>query len=330
MEVVPPRLDVPGGWLFGHRTHLVDSWTADIERIWLPAFAVETPPFAIEVAPGNTRALGIAHWTGHPARRWRRRGTLDLGDTLVYDARYEVMGNIAHVLDYVATRVLLARKLLEEHAEEPRIVVIVPDAAPAVCRTVFGLLGFETIQTDREVSGRIVRVPHQAFRALHPVLFAGDFPGYETGTPPRVYLSRRGSRAVANEDELWPHLASLGFVRLFFEDIPVARQWSIVRNAHTIVAIHGAALAALLWAVGRPERAHPPQLIEIFGAGYLVNMYRQVAASIGARWAGVRGLITSRIVRDLDERRLPRNHEKARFRVDMKCIEAALAEMKIC
>ncbi|MCC6510879.1 MAG: glycosyltransferase family 61 protein [Pirellulaceae bacterium] len=69
----------------------------------------------------------------------------------------------------------------------------------------------------------------------------------------RIYISRKAAahRKVANEIELEKFLAQYGFQSYSFEHLDFAEQVRLIHNAEAIVAVHGAALANLIFA--RPD-----------------------------------------------------------------------------
>lgn len=79
----------------------------------------------------------------------------------------------------------------------------------------------------------------------------------------RLYISRRRARhrKLTNERELEQALEPLGFEIVCFEDIPFERQAALVREAAIVVAVHGAALANMMFA--RPGS----RVIEIYPHG---------------------------------------------------------------
>jgi len=146
--------------------------------------------------------------------------------------------------------------------------------------------------------------------------------------PEKVFIARKFTRFLLNEDEITQFLESRGFTKYYFEDIPVSQQWQILANARQVVAIHGAALAAMAFnqrgLARKPGDLSGFQLIELFGPGYQVDVYRRFAAILNAHWCAVRGKITVKVLRDLDERGLSRSHEKSPFVIDPGTVEMAL------
>jgi Glycosyltransferase 61 len=69
-------------------------------------------------------------------------------------------------------------------------------------------------------------------------------------TPRRIYISRRSAahRKLANEAELERLLDRFGFTTVEFESLDFAEQVRMVSRAEAIIAVHGAALANLIFA----------------------------------------------------------------------------------
>ncbi len=110
--------------------------------------------------------------------------------------------------------------------------------------------------------------------------------------PDKVYLARRDTRQVANEDELMALLTPRGFTRVFPEDLPAADQMRLLIGAKAIVAVHGAGMAPLLYRGGCP----PAPIVEILPCGHMTDVFRTVAEQMGCPWIGVRGRIKPQYV----------------------------------
>jgi hypothetical protein len=100
----------------------------------------------------------------------------------------------------------------------------------------------------------------------------------------------------------------------------VQNQLAYFLHAEDIVAVHGAGLAGLtLKTVSNRCR-----LIEIFGAGYIVQVYRILARCIDCDWLGIRGTIESGDVTIDSDSRGGRRRQASPFAVDIDCLKAAL------
>lgn len=325
IEGSAPEIDVPPSMMFGHPTRLVDAWVPDVERLYLPGFTRPASPYAISVRPGSTRGAVRRVASRNPFRWWRRRGTLSFPGRLLLDGRFDFDGNMAHLLDNIASRVILARQAITHRVgTAPGITLILRSDAGRRAQDAFDTLAIPVVCTDAEVTGDIVTVEGEEPRALLPSIYDLHFRGYSETTPDRVFISRKGDRRLRNEEEVTALLQRRGFVRFYFEEIPVPVQWSIFRNAKEVVAVHGAALAAMVFQHRPAPGREPLRVLELFGGGYVVNMYRQYAALWGNPWSAVRGEVTPEILRDLDFRAQARSHALSPALISPKSLELAL------
>ena len=331
---------VPDAIMFGYPTRLVDSWTPAPERILLPGYLDPGRQLDFRLGEGVTyRSFGptgeldrsfkrivrdwLARWS--PVRR--------VEGTVVCDSRPLYEGNLAHLTYAIVPRVLLCRELIRKHTgRDVPLTVVFRKRAHPLARKLMDYLHIPAIYTDAYVRGTTIEVDcgptYSSIVIYDPRLF--DFPidGYETSTPDKIFISRRGPRSLINDDDVSDYLRSRGFVRFTFEDLSLNMQFSLMRNAREVVAIHGAALGGLVFnrhGVGPEARpGDGVRLIELFGAGYIVRPYRHLAARYNGTWAAVRGQLTSRIVRDLDEDAKPRSHASTPFRIHIESLQEAL------
>lgn len=334
-----PGFRVPQSIMFGHSTHLMDSFTPAIERIVLPERQVPPLLFRVRVFAGQARPPIRMHARAGRITRMKaklrhllnqHKPALRRPDVFLFDGRFCYEGNIAHMFQNVASPVRFAELLLGRRlGQVPKLHVILPSRASMLARRVYEFLGIPVILYDGPVEGTVVSIePMKRAYAALPRVLNEHMPGHRTDTPRRVYLSRRRSRFVVNEEEVVRLLQSRGFTRVFLEDLPFSQQLSIVRNAREIVAIHGAGIGWLAFKKGICEAGkatHPHfALVELFGSGFVTDHFRHFAAALGGAWCSVRGQMTPEVVRDLDFRRRPRSHESDPFVVDPSALEEAV------
>jgi hypothetical protein len=84
-----------------------------------------------------------------------------------------------------------------------------------------------------------------ALRRLRAALVAAARP---PGRKRRLYIGRRGTRRVVNEDALMEILARHGFERVYMEDIDIMEQIATAREAEAIIGPHGAGMTHMLFA----------------------------------------------------------------------------------
>jgi len=334
-----PGFDVPQSIMFGHSTHLMDSFSPAIERIILPQRQVPPLPFSVRAFAGQAGpALRIPPRAGRMTRMKAKlrhhlnqhKPVLRRPDVFLVDGRFTYDGNIAHILQSHVSPVRFAELLLgRQRGHVPKLQVVLRSRASILARRLYKFLGIPVILYDGPVEGTVVTIePMKRPYAVYPHVLNESIPGYAADTPTRIYLSRRGSRFVVNEDEVVRVLQSRGFTRVFLEDVSFAQQLSIMRNAREIVAVHGAGIAWLVFKNGIPQAGGEPRpgfsLVELFGPGFITDHFRHLVAALGGAWCCVRGQMTPAVVRDLDFRRRPRSHESDSFIVDPDALEEAL------
>ncbi|MBB6430024.1 glycosyltransferase family 61 protein [Algisphaera agarilytica] len=334
VELELESIDVPEAWTVGHATRLNSAWNASTENIYAPPYRNAPRSIAVRTFEGSTTSLGKVPLSRNPLHRREalRTPAQKIDGQLIVDTRRDADGNIAHVLTNQVSRMLLAREQLAAHgAPDFPITAVLRKRASAMAERAYTLLGFNTVRTDGPVEGLILDETKSGhFYEWYPRLFNLDFPGSTSDTPRKLYIARRGVRRVDNDDsEIWPLLRDRGYERVYFEDHPLERQWSMLRNAQSIVAVHGAALAAMVFKAGHTKPDEPFHLVEIFGPGYAVHMYRHLAAVFGGTWSATRGRVTAEIIRDLDDKQLARARQAQAIQVDPHALDAAMAPQQI-
>jgi hypothetical protein len=325
----PAPISVAPSKMFTYPTRLADAWAPSNQEIHLPGYEISPPPIEVAVHSGSTRLLEIRqkHSTKEIIKNLYKQivPEIQMVGECIYDSRYEIDDNIAHVLDSVVSPVLFARKLY------PTITVILRARASAMAQEVFKLLGIPTICTNGDVAGRLIQVRQPSGRAkfegegLYSSAFRDVlFERYNPTTPERIFISRRGTRRLLNEAEIVAVLAKYGFQTVYFEDIPVCEQWSLTRNAKAIVGIHGAALSSLYF------NRNVVKVIELFHPGYVTKWIRQITNAAGGTWCGVTGQLPPDIIKHLDYKQGVHHFHFHDIRIDITSLQMALRSLQIC
>jgi hypothetical protein len=339
-----PGFVVPDGHLFGYPTRFVETWTPRVEHVLLKGYTVDSSRFSVAKKRGDSLDL----WQHiHPRLRridWRAKNRIRIvldkvlhtpshaGGALVYDGRWILSDNMCHILCEVAPRALYAKKVLEASNDRRPIRVILPAKLAGWAKRSFELLGLDVICTNGRVHGEQLTIECEQITGCFPRIYDQPFQGHTTDTPSRVFISRRQSRTLINEEQVWQYLRSLGFQRFYFEDIPVELQWSIMKNASDIIAIHGAAMGAMVFNRRGLCPGHadgPPRLLELINPGWVSDGFRGYTAALGIRWAGVRGQITPEILRDLDFKKRLLRHEATPFRISLESLDQAMSHLSM-
>lgn len=276
--------------------------------------------------------------------------------TIAVDLRDLGGWNIAHAAIHGLMRFRVAEFSARESGLEGRLLAILPATTARYVLEVYRIFDVPVLQTDAVVHGQCLGLrlePYEDVRFAAELLprdldtrlgsARGDFPS-------KVFITRLASRSITNMSSIERILAREGFVTILPERLSVLDQFRLFWQASEVIGVHGAALALMLPRAARRDQ-EPPRLVEVFGAGYVVTLYRCLAAGIGADWVGVRGRATSKAVRDLEELRerswkhrfanalrgwvpgrwLPpdrawqRSHQLSNFEIDPKTLELAIA-----
>jgi len=331
---------MPSTMMFGHSTKMMDLWTPYVEQIVLPSLCHPAHDVEIRVKPDIAQLPPSKNWKGKLSQALKskigKRKTLDLSGKFLLDMRFDTYKNFAHILLNAGTRILLARKILEEYFGEPVIIhVILGEKASqkGFHTEIYRLLNIPVIATDDDVYGNIVSVSYyrHAFK-IRASLFDFVFPDYQQMPYDKIYIPRKGNRSIANNDEVEKLLVERGFKAVYFEDISVSEQWSLMRNAKFLVANHGAAVSNVSFnRVGCHPDAAPQsgiKVLELMSPGWIHSGFRAMTHSVNGTWCAVRGQMTPEFLKIMDFSN--RVHDSLKspyknpFNVDCKAIEMAL------
>lgn len=320
---VLPEVHVREAILHGSTDRLINLYAPAPAKMLLPAEIL--PPQAVALADGQSTSIdflqhvrnrgvgrvGLRTRTASLHERVRSGKVLDLGSRMAYDARWISSDNVAHVLHYHAAALGMFKARTGMDAGDC-LIVLEKNAHP-LSHKLFGLLGFETLETHRPVRARLLTIqqedPHTPYHLLPfaPLLMPT---GIKNPNIPKIFVPRRRTRCIVNQDEIDAIAREYGFEKIYLEDLPLTEQLGIMCYAREIMAIHGAGLGYLC--MRSPVTGSPDLLLtELFSPGLVVDVYRKHIAVLGGRWRGCRGTVTSRFVHEVEE---VHNHKSAAFR----------------
>jgi capsular polysaccharide biosynthesis protein len=299
--VIEMRGDFVGPcWMVAPRSYLLDRMTPHVEEIRVHGSV--TPGGQVRYACGPLVA-GPPSCGGaaRALRRLREAGPRRLEKPgLIVDLRRRSPGNWAHMLtNHLPYVFALAEATGRDWSE---LTLLLPRETPQHIVGAAELFGLRTHCTDEALEGSGIAFEPEPWHGNRGVRVdwvrtprvraALDAAGLQTAPdrslPRRVFLSRRDSRRLINEAEIAAYFSALGVETLFAEDLAPLDQLRLLAHAELIVAIHGAALAPLLY---RPSEVPPSTVVELFPVGHVTLVWRVVAAQVGCRWAGARGRI---------------------------------------
>lgn len=329
---VPPRR-IPSGTLVTARSYFIDRIAPDCEIVALPEGEVAGGALTLSAGPlqtGPARRRGF----GKLVRRARERAP---GGAVLIDLRHHDPDNWAHFLNNHLPLVFWAAETAD--CDWGALLLLLPADIPGYILKAAALFGLEVRATDAVVEGEGLTVAPAPWTAVRPVragwvgapkvqaaLSAALAAQPGGALPKKVFLSRRKTRTLANEAEIETVLAARGFRTIYAEDLPAADQMRLFREAEEVVAVHGAALAPLLYC---PPGARPRRLIELLAPGHMTNVYRAMAAELGVAWIGVRGRLKPEYVNGAYDFDTPyRAHSLDNFELDPVSLERAFEMSK--
>lgn len=321
-----PALRVRGSWLFCDPTRLFNTYEPSVYRIWEKPFLSNSQDVTSRIhhgiaSPPEPGRLG--RWNRLAARleSLRYSGCLDLGERLAYDARGVDNSNMAHLIHRHLA--MLAHFHERSGFGSHDVTVLLQSRGDTMAREVFSLAGYQTIETLRPVRCNQVTVDYSNFMHLLPAIRHLNIEDWVEDGPKRIFISRRNTRRLTNERAIMDFLRARGFETVYFEEIPILKQWSWVRGAKRVVAIHGAALGCLAFQATRDD-GPAADLVELFTPGFVVNPYREYQAALGGRWVGCRGRLTPSVIRNVDNPRLFKAHAFDDFHLAIETLDEAL------
>lgn len=327
-----PAYEVSPGWLITPRSYLLDRFTPSCEQIFLPTRRVKGGK--VEFRAGNiearimrTRKLRRLKQRILPEQRREEDGVL-------IDLRRSAPGNWSH---FLADHLPLTFFLVDNLKISPsQLKILLPKKIPAHIRQAAEIFGLCSVCTNDIVVGEGISYDVSQANGMRSVrhewvqkrwvqerlarAMERNSPGQDL--PKRVFISRRDTRRLRNEDEVADHLSRLGFRKIYIEDLPVIDQFRVFNEAECIVAIHGAGLAPLLY---RNSQSKKSEIIELFPPGITNLVWRVAAAQVNCNWIGVRGHIEVQHVKHMyDLKRSFLKFSWEDFTIDVASIDLAL------
>lgn len=295
-EDVPfPAYRFSASWLVGATTFAMDRVIPEVELIYQPsdAYAGGTLGLRLAAAPAAAPAIRPASRKRRAKAMLRPPAPVDLGDAVFFDIRAHNYFNWSHQVNIFLPMALFMRGMIDRP-----ITIVLPEGMPGAAGELYRLFKFEVLATDGTVAGREFRwsFSHAELSdAMRPELLRrfmadhGDDPAFFPvfpDLPRKVFLPRRGNRAIMNQGEIEALLAARGYVTVYAEELTAARQIALLRQATHLVAVHGAALAPLQF---RSPAAAPLSFVEICPVGHMTRMFRAMCEQVGGGYCAVRG-----------------------------------------
>ena len=221
----------------------------------------------VEETSAAPHAAPIPIRSGKDALRWTYRHARDLSarygaptrfDRPVLDTRHIEPNNFAHLLHNIIPLCLEARK-----TAGPDVAFVLKKLDRGLetkIRELLSQFAIDPVVTDKTIKGPIVHIRGSRGFAVYDLpafdcevinFFPKVYDQYavkKTIAFDKVFLSRRGARALVNHAEVERILNAHGYKTIYMEDHSIQDQISIGANSRHVVAIHGAAMAYLTFA----------------------------------------------------------------------------------
>lgn len=327
-----PDYHAPANWLITPRSYLLDRITPTCEHIYLSDMKAQGRQVEFRKGPVNFPVLSrrrdrLTPWA-RPVKHRHENGIL-------IDMRHHAPDNWAHFL----TNHLPSAFYMMDIAEVPHASskIILPARIPKYIRAAVEVFGLSYICTDDNITGEGLTLASSSWGNMRSARhcwvdnswvrerLASEMERNRSGNdlPKRVFISRRDSRKLINEKEVADHLACLGYVKIYMEDLSVLDQFRVFETADEIIAIHGAGIAPLLY---RSDRSRPLSIMELFPPGHVTFVWRLLAHQTGCDWIGVRGHLRKEHIEGVYDLKRPfTRYSTQDFTVDIASIDEALA-----
>ena len=326
-----PQTLLPGGWVVGGKTRLLDVWSPSNITYWSPPFEYQehelTFTFGEEVSSPAPDRIGRK---GKLAKLIKKDSApQQLGDsTILFDARYDTSTNVAHVLQNQIGVALTALKAFGMENRYADLVFIVLDDTPAFAVRLFEVLGFKTIASTQDSfqGNRLKMRPNifpirafagEALREHAQLLGILDKTKQKEGS---LFVSRRNRRGLSNLDEIESILSKQDFRTIYPEDLAIEDQIRSIAEAKLIFGIHGAGLGFQLF---RNPQQHGV-VIECFPSAFITNWARSMSMRGGDTWLGCQGELSTKVMQNVLSGANPHDLEGENFEVCAAAVSTTL------
>lgn len=328
---------VQAGCIISPQSYLIDRVVPDCEHILMPEKSVAggvlsfgRAPLVDAAAPSGRRAWLQERLNGRPA-------PASLPHENVFDLRRNAPSNWAHFLNNHLPIVFTICDRLDIDPSD--VLLVLPQATPNYIKAAATAFGLKIMTTDTPLEGQGIVYDALPWTGIRPeradwvrtpfveAALSRMSAAQSAELPKRVFLSRRDTRAPLNEAEIMAWLTPLGFHLVYPEDLSAADQINLFQHAVTIVAVHGAGMAPLLYAQPGGNLRH---LIEILHAGHMTDVFRVMAQQVGVNWIGVRGRVKPEYMKLAYDFSQPfKAYSLDNFEIDLSALQVAFETNKI-
>jgi len=297
-----PSYQVERNWLYAPSTYLIDSYSPMVEEIYLPAVGTKSSELTFNYIGRGDSSFSELSISRKIKDLFKEKKILPLKSVSI-DLRSYSPQNISHAIMIHMPLALWACEYLSDIGLS-KPTLIFPESLPSYVVEIFLTAGFEVYLTNNKVVGPICSfdidmiigirgaMPKVLENGLKNTPFSQAILDKSQGLPKKIFISRKDTRKLVNEESVEEFLSERGFQKVYLEEYGILEQIALVTLADNIVAVHGAALGALaLRGVIDSKFRKQLKIVEIFSPGHMTNVYRIIAHQIDAKWVGVRGML---------------------------------------
>jgi glycosyl transferase family 61 len=328
---------IPGGWVVGGKSRLMDVWSASALVLRAPAISYPDHSVVFTLGEGVSEAMSV----GKKAKLREKIGlgakkTIRMDDSKVFfDCRFDATGNVAHILQNQIGVALAGLEVMGMSDRWRDLVFVVSEETPGYAAKLFEAMGFEVLaSSDMGVSGTRLTMEPKKFplravaskylrrHAIEVGLLSDDDPVGED-----LFLSRRARRTVTNMGEIEPRVKAAGYRTVYAEDYSAREQIQMIARAGRVFALHGAAMGFLMFR----DPARHGAVVECFPCGYATGWAKAICWHGGDIWFGAQGDLESQVVADVLGDGRARDHEADDYRLEPRAVDALLkASAMVC
>ncbi|WP_428243545.1 glycosyltransferase family 61 protein [Gynuella sp.] len=315
--------------LIAAKSYLIDRFSPATEHILLPAYNMPAGHIVIKYS-GNmitseSNDITSKRKTLNKLKRLYQK-TSESYDGIVIDLRRNTPGNWAHTLNFHIPFAFFVIDQLHKHNIKDPYIFILSENTPSYIKNIFALFELPVQFSDNTILAKQVEFNQAPFDCLRTpaihwvrdlIIPQKPYQQLQNATyelPKRVFLSRRSSRNISNEEEVENFLLQYKFEKIYPEDLTVEQQLQIFMKAEAIIAVHGAAIGPMMY---RSPVQKTLKLLEILTPGHMTNYYRGMADQVGVEWCGVRG-------------RLSPDHVSKAYDFSTSFLEYSLTSFEVC
>lgn len=305
-KFVLKQFKVGNDWLYAPATYFVDSYAPYVEKIHLNETSTIPESLEFELSYSRSGSKLNSGFLNRVIGFFNKKAIACKSDHVYIDLRVNSPSNISHSIMMQLPIVLIIEKLYQKELKGKKLKLILPKNIPIYIKTLFSSLGYELLITDNDVKANFITFSIKFWPSLRGQLvelfresivnkdFLFAVQEKSQKFTKQIFLSRRDSRKIINENEIENLLIKKGYTKVYIEDYELLDQVAMVSHAESIIAIHGAALGLMTF---RALFDLPPiNLIEIFPPSHMTNVYRILTHQLNGNWMGVRGRLWESLI----------------------------------